>query len=259
MNRIFILTAVFLLTVFFLGCEGPEGTQGPQGEAGIYPISVNAEVEYSEFEADTTAYVKVYISQIPEVPLVSVNGIALPFNGYYYSDLQFRYSDFPILRGDSAHLIIDYIDIMGDSASAWADVIVPGHFQITQPDTDEYQHPFFEDLTVTWTPSEGAEVYRVHLSMNIMYHDSAGDYQQFYFYEDSVFTGSETITYPADMIFPQLGTGDVFQYGTGSVWVYAEDGPAFSTVPYNIQGDGYGFFNAQTKTQYINLQILYEE
>ncbi|NQS97077.1 MAG: hypothetical protein HQ591_01345 [candidate division Zixibacteria bacterium] len=253
----FLLSA--LLIALFIGCEGPEGPQGPQGETGAYPVSINAEMVYSSNQDDTTASVYIYISQIPEVPSVSINGIIIPFQGYQYSDLNFRYYEFPILREDSAHLFIDYTDINGDAASAWADVIVPGYFEITQPDTDMYQHPFYEDFTASWSPSEGAEVYRVYLSTNTCYIDTTGDYQHFHFYDDSVHTGIETLTFPADMIFPQLQEEEVFQWSSGYLRIYAEDGPAYSTVPYNIEGEGVGFFTAQVCTDNINIQFIFEQ
>ena len=259
MKRIFIFTAVFLLSTFFLGCDGPEGPQGPAGETLPYPVSIDADIDYSIFNEDSTAITQVYISQTPTIPQVTINEIVIPFQGYSGSMLHYLDYYFPIIREDSASLLITYTAINGEPKSAWADIVVPGNFEITQPDTEYYEHTFNTDLTVAWTPSPGAEAYRIRLSMHIHYTDTTGVDQFYYFYEDSVHIGSETVTYHAEMIFPQLPEGVIYNWGDGIVRVYAESGPGYSWIPFNIQGDGTGFFSAIVATDYIDIHILFPE
>lgn len=255
MKKIPYLILILSLLSFLLGCEGPEGPQGP---AGTYPIIVNGYLNASPYDTVNTAYASLYISKAPSIATVTINDTIIPFYDFFSVDMYYRDTDFPISRGDSAHLFITYSDANGDSAIAWSDIILPGDFEIITPDTDYIDLAFGSDIEFVWTSSIGAEAYNIGFSFSCTYYDTSGLIRYSYRDLDSSPYYDTSITYTAEEIFPAPEEVDSLAYGGGHFSVNAFCGPCEEGMEGNVLGDAIGFFTANTYGGVVHIDVVME-
>lgn len=242
------LFAAAALLVVVAGCEGPEGPQGPPG---LSPIYIAGRVDASGPGASRSlVWLEVY--HTPGVPTVEVNNIPIPF--YRGSLYKFYHDDFPIAAGDSAELLVTYRTLDGNPGTAQAIAILPGPFQITCPDTSYVTMAVGDSLVVSWTSSDGADIYLIHFFFGYRWADTSGASQYFRYAKDTL-CGDTSITFSQAALFPNLGDIDSVLYGDGGLWLLAIHGPTQPGEQGNVTGDGIGFFNGQTPGGDIDIYV----
>jgi len=236
-----VMTVIVVLTVFLTSCEGPEGPQGP-AESSPY---ITGAVSWPW--SDSTAYASVEVSESPAIPGVTINGIACKRDNFMSADkFRFLNSDLSILPGDSVYLRVVYTKLDGTPGVAKADIVMPGFFEIAEPDTSFTTIEVGDGFTANWTESSGADVYSVDFSISYNYYDTLGVYKGFRSrFFDSLLVDT-TITFEPETLFPNAVEIDSITYGSGSFSVRAMHGFTQEGPIINIYGDGLGYFYAST-------------
>ena len=247
-----------IIVMIFLGlglssCEGPEGPQGPQGPSALM-TGVYGEVAWGWWSATINAEFEVFES--PSIPTVQINGIPCQRQFTMYGDgFKFYGTDLPLALGDSVHIIVNYLKPDGDPEVIQSDIILPGPFAFTAPDTsDDVVISVGDSLMVSWTESSGADVYSVDFSFRYNYFDTLGGYQVYTFELDTLITET-AITFGSELLFPNPALIDsIVSYG-GNGWfnVWAKHGPWREGDPTNVYGDGIGTFYGRTFGGHLTL------
>jgi len=237
----------FVVFLFFVNsCEMLDTSNSSE-----IPIYVNAGAYYDEDED----FVFVNIMNSASIPSVKVNDQSLSrgmlddyylgFGGLIYWD----YFDFG--AGQNLSLEIDYKNQDEENKTANATTVVPGYFSITSHptgdeddgDEDEFEIPWGQDLTITWTQSTGAEAYECYLCIEYAtYNSTTGDYD-FKVVRIRITVTGTSVTFSANELFPS--TVDInevdYTYGDFDIWACSnklEEGDVG-----NVTGDGIGYFN----------------
>jgi len=252
---IIMIFAVAAFVAMFIGCEGPEGPQGPAGTASPLPVYVVGWVGSRppwlvpalQSDPSTNACVDIYDS--PGIPSVEINGIRIPpSNPFYRGCNPFRfYNDtLPVSCGDSLHLRIAYTELNGTPRTAQANIMLPGSFEITCPDTSYDTISVGDSLVFCWTSPEGADVYLVQFDLYYIYVDTSGADRGFGYYLDTTLVADTSIIFSAMQLFPHTGEIDSVEYSHGEFELRAMNGPTPEEDQGNVTGDGIGFFNGWT-------------
>lgn len=244
---------VFAMVVFgigFIGCKGPVGPQGQEGPSLIYVLGGTD----SPRGYDITYDVRVRVFNIPTVPTVKVNDKVLPHN-WPEAYLEFVDEDFPICAGDSAELLVTYTKLNGGSGTALANVVVPGQFEITSHEPYSIVViPAGTGMSLTWSPSDNADVYQSSFMLYYGYSDTHGNEKEFRYSLDTLITET-SVTFPASELFPNIDEIDRIRWSGGSFWVWAMAGPWQEGTEGNVMGDGIGFFCASSYGGYIEIHV----
>lgn len=242
-----VVVIAFAMVVFLLigliGCEGKKGPAGPQGPPGpslIYIVGgVSTLTPWSVWSAN--AHISVFNS--PAVPRVMINDIRISNRG----ELDFYNYSFPIFAGDSAKLVVTYRKPDGDSGTAQANIRLPGQFEITSHDTSSVDAiPVGASLSVTWSPSNGADAYSVYFHFDYYYEDTIGSSLKYFHFDCDTLLTDTSITFAPSVLFPNSGEIDTILSGYGQFSVSAIEGPWQEGADGNVLGDGRGFFYGWT-------------
>ena len=249
MKKLFILPFILTAGLLLFGCEGTEGIQGVSGEN---PLMVNANIEkypsyYSSNPNGIRSFISLYHS--PSVAQVYLNDTPIPigpYGEYIGSSLQYAHENLPFSQGDSVHLEIIYEQTDGDTAIAWADIVIPGEFEINNVDTNYMTVEFGEDLELSWTESYGADAYYCQVGIFYRYRSVSGDTVEFFWQDLEIHEGTSVVFDSAD-IYPGLAEVDSVLMFSGALFVNAISGPTQEGDDGNIQGEGIGFFASTVK------------
>jgi hypothetical protein len=240
-----MIVIIVALCAGLIGCKGPKGPQGPQGPPGTLLAHITGAVE-TPTSWNSDGYAEVVVLWTHDVPAVWINDIHLSFNPTMVGPRIFRHYDFPISAGDSAKLVTTFTKLNGDPGTARADIIMPGQFEITYPDTS-YPHILGvgASLAATWSSSDEAEAYWAYLILYYNYTDTLGHSDLFYYESDTLLTDT-AITFSSLTLFPNAGEIAQISSGWGSFRVWAVAGPAQAGAELNVTGDGVGAFYGLT-------------
>jgi hypothetical protein len=207
---------------------------GPAGPPGQVKLYITGEIEkYPHWSIPDSFYYDedVYVANAEVIPSVKINNQELKWDGWFSYD-----GEFPLTSGADYNLVV-----AAGIKTATASVKLPGDFSITTP-ASGYVLPKGQSLNVSWNSASYADFYRGYLSINYSYRDTSGNYRYFYYSGDTILSGT-SITYPSNLLFPNLSEIDSIRYGYGYFYVYAFDGPALTPgTSGNVTGDGIGFF-----------------
>ncbi len=226
-----ILAAILSFPLIY-GCE--KGlTIINYGEPAIF-----AELSTEQRDQTVQNVIRVDVGGTRLVPVVLINNDTLEVYSYrrdeytYLSEFRGNLSLDP---GDECKLFVYH-----DEGEASATITLPGDFEIISPEEDSTLHQN-EDLTVSWSTSEGAERYKLDIRLNYHYVDTSGESNIFSI--DTVFYSVDSLIIPKERIFPSVV--DSVEYGYGHIFVYSESGPWIGhTSEGNISGEGVGYFVA---------------
>ena len=148
-----ILTLVAIMSL--LGCENFEGPQGPPGST---PLSINGTIQTADSDSAGTASVSLYLSlPLPEES-VTINDTIVPYiSSFVSSDYHYSRYDFPLFCGDTARLYVNFTDFEGRETYAWSEIVLPGEFEIIEPDTNYFEYVIGSDFSASWTSSSSAD------------------------------------------------------------------------------------------------------
>jgi hypothetical protein len=198
------------------------------------------------------------VYESPGIPSVDMNGIWIsPSDPFYRLCDPYRFldDDLDISCGDSVELRVTYAKFDGTPGSARANVILPGQFEITSPDTCYDTISIGESLVFRWTLSNGADAYVADFRLAYSYRDTLGNRQYFdYTVYDTVFTDT-FITFSQVQLYPNLEAIDSLEYGYGDFQLSAMNGPAPEEDEGNVIGDAIGFFNGWTYGGYVYIRF----
>jgi len=186
------------------------------------------------------------------LPIVAINANTLELGdcnpkGEYMWESYFR-GEVPINPDNEYELTISH-----NGGEASATITLPGDFEITSPEEDDTLHQG-EDITVSWSQSEGTKRYKLHIRLSYDYGDTANPtYNNFRL--DTILSNSNTsIIIQKEKIFPP--EIDSVQAGHGFVDISSENGPRIGfSAEGNISGEGIGYFTAYTRRYvYFNIE-----
>lgn len=228
---ILILVVILSFTLIY-GCE--KGlTIISSGEPAIF-----AELSTDQRDQTVQNVIRVDVGGTRLVPVVRINNDTLEVYSYRkeeYTYLSVYRGNLSVDPGDECKLVVYH-----DEGEASATITLPGDFEITAPEEDSALHQN-EDLIVSWSPSEGADRYKLYISLNYHYVDTSGEANIFSL--DTVFYSVDNLIIPKERIFPS--EVDSVEYGYGHIFIYPESGPWIGhTREGNISGDGVGYFVA---------------
>ena len=144
----------------------------------------------------------------------------------------------------------------GNPASATAQIVMPGQFEIVSHDTS-YTHSIDvgSDLTVIWSSSNNANAYLCHFHLSYHYIDTLGFENNFWFYQDTL-VADTSLFYSYLRLFPDIVEIDsILAYSYGSFSVESISGPCLVNDVANVQGDAIGFFNGRVLGGYFALWV----
>ncbi len=170
------------------------------------------------------------------IPVMTINEDTLPLDYVYFSPTEFGYEGEItwINIGDECRFKVNYDEGKGEATGT-----MPGNFKITSPDTTYVLHKGSK-LNINWSSAKSADWYWVNIEISYSYIDTAGDYEYFDLYVDTVVDGT-SLTISANRIFP--GDVDTVLWGYGDVLAEAVNGPKLEPgAKGNIKGDAVGFF-----------------
>ena len=224
---------LYLVVLFFLiGCKKTEEIPTTYVQGSVVNYYGNSE-----------SYVQVSIADIPVIPEVKINSVALPFTEFGNGELIFSSHSFPLSPGDSVRLMITYTNSSGDPSRMAANLILPDTMKIIQiPDTLGLD----DTMTVIWQSTTGAREYQIILNISLTYIDTSGSFR---FFDDnqSYWVRDSLITLLPDTLFPIRG--EVSEVLLGSYIRFsliAYNGSYKEGDRANIKGDGTGFFYTKT-------------
>ena len=244
----YLTVAAFLLIV---GCEGPEGPQGPQGPEGPegFPggtlLSVIGDVIFEDPE-DTTAWVKIEVTNMIGMPEMEINGIRIPYNG----DQRFVYAYFPITAGDSAHLTATYPLSSLETGQFSADILIPDSTEFTSPPPDTLS--VGDSIVIAWNTPFGVDFYKVNMSLHYEYTDTSGNPDIVFRYDLNTVMVDTYLVITSTELFPNLEEIGYIESFNGRIDMYAVNGPYEGELG-NIVGDAVGVFHGMTR--YLNHRI----
>jgi len=235
-----LLCVVAGLMLLFIGCGGGERASII---AGIFAFWDNDTLKK---EADIEGY---KYNGFKIVPLITVNGDTVPIEFFDYSPTDFFYHG-PINwvnLGDECKFEVDYDEGEGKATDS-----LPREFSITSPDTSYILHKG-NSLNITWGSASGADWYWLDVFIDYSYMDTAGNYEYFYFYLDTIMDGT-SYTLNASRIFP--GDVDTVLWGDGNISVEGVSGPKILPgAEGNIKGDAVGFFWCSYEAKPVDIDI----
>lgn len=247
MKRLFILPFVLIWVLLLLSCEGPEGIQGVPGEN---PIMVSGYID--KYPANhpinpNAIWCRIGILNSPSAPQVHLNDIMIPlheYGEYVETALQYSQINLPFSQGDSVHLTIEYEQLDGDSATAYADIFIPGVFEINNVDTNFIVVEFGEDFELSWTQSSGSNAYSYLLQLMYEYVNTSGDTIFFQHIWENIYDQGTSILFDSETLYPGYDEFDILIGFNGYCLVRAIHGPCKEGDSGNIQGEGMGFFTS---------------
>jgi hypothetical protein len=238
-NLILVFVVLLSFTLIY-GCEkGP--TIISYGEPAIFAELIRAE------QRDQTIQniIQVSVGGTRLVPVVCINNDTLGIYSYRkdeYTYLSEFRENLSVAPGNECDLVVYH-----DEGEASATITLPGDFEITSPKEDSALQQN-EDLIVNWSPSEGAERYKLKIDLSYYYVDTSGASTRFDL--DTSFYTTTNITIPKERLFPP--EVDSVDGGFGNVSIYSESGPWIGhTTEGNISGEGVGYFIASNQTPEI--------
>lgn len=249
MKKLFIPLLIMSTALYFIGCEGSRGPQGAASEnpvfingsissmpySSMYPNQINANLNIVCSPSNASAYIN-------ELPMKSgAMGENSPMGLPYY------YRDLPLSLGDSVHLQVQYESAAGDTVEAWADIVIPGDFEVTAPDTYYYILTPGEDLQISWTPSTGADAYSVLLRLQYQYLNLQGDTVKYAESWVRICDDDTVEVFDAELLFPDTSDIDYLTTFEGLIGVDAINGPYSEGQPGNVLGEGIGFFSSTVR------------
>lgn len=253
---------ILLFLIGIIACEGPQGPSGSEGTPRVY---VTGELQSNVwFPLIPTGFTtcsdpivaSVQVTDAPSIPSVTINGVACDLVNIEGDNFIFYNYDLPVTLGDSAHLSVNYTKSDGGDGLAESDIIMPGPFAITAPDTSStVEIPLGSDLTVNWTPSQSADVYVFDFYLYCSYYDTLGEWSFHNYNLDSLLIDT-TITIQAGDLFPNEVEIDSLIGGSASLYLYAQHGPWQEGALGNITGDGIGFFYGLTFGNYLSVDVV---
>lgn len=242
-NKI-VLTLLFLalfVTLVLLGCEGDVGPQGPPGGYLLPTISGSITINDPD---DSVAYATASVNNSQVIPGVQINGYTLDLYLTMSGNLSYFSSPFPLRPGNTATLQVSWLLPDSTPALAQAQVIVPGAFQILQPDTSLHEIPVGQGLQASWSPSAGASYYDVSFYYNYLYTvPGLSSSQQHIAALDTLMAGT-SLNIPAELIYPSTIEIDSAFSVSGHLSISAVADPWQAGQSGNISGDGVGTFKA---------------
>lgn len=247
------LICVFTFSMIALtSCDDPQGPQTPY----VPPqVTIDAKIkECVQLPSALTICADQFDAIITvvgalSIPSVTVNDITCELSYSEEDSFIFRYDDFPIAQGDSAHLRMTCLDVNSNYIIGEADVIVPGQFVVTPQDTT---NPIIfqpgSELTITWTSSAGADVYGVHAFLICSFYDTLGIMTGYYSFFDSLLQDTAFTLQSTDLFVNEEEIDSLFG-GWGCVYVNAQCGPWQEGVQGNVMTsarDTIGCFKSET-------------
>jgi hypothetical protein len=168
----------------------------------------------------------------------------------------FSHSDLSVSPGDSIHLSVNYIQSNGDSACAEANLMLPGPFTITFPDTATTMQVIVgSDITFGWTPSVGADAYNVVFAFVYCYYDTLGSPGIVEFIVDTLIADT-MITFDSAHLFPNAAAIDSISENLSGAVIWAKSGPWQGGEMGNVTGDGTGYFHGTTFGRDVYFDIV---
>jgi hypothetical protein len=228
------ILAAILSFALICGCEkGP--TTISYGETAIFAELIRSE----HGDGIIQNLINVSVGGTRLVPIASINNDTLELYSYRRDENAYFISRFrenvSVNPGDECQLIVYH-----NEGKASATIALPGDFEITSPGENDTLNPN-EDLSVSWSTSEGAERYKLTINLYYHYTDTSGASNSYRF--DTTFYTTSSCTIPKERIFPPE-VGSVV-YGSGNISIYSESGPRIGhTTEGNIYGEGVGYFIA---------------
>ncbi len=221
----------FYLVVSVAGCCGrdPDYSE-PMINGWLY------RGEYYDNTVEYERYVEVFDPKgLRMVPVVSLNKESLP--AFYYSWTKYAYKDSnQFMVNQPYELKVEHF-----WGKASARVTMPGNFSIHRP-REGYILDLDSTLYISWSKSAGAQWYFAEIDIEYNYRGTNGEDDDQIFQLDTLLTDT-LLVIPSERIFPAF-VADVYE-GDGCVVVWSGNGPAIEPGDKgNIQGSGFGFFNA---------------
>lgn len=206
---------------------------------------------------DSTGHAYVRVSKALEVSTVTINGIHIPLlkAGGDSTEWKFQHEDFPILAGDSAKLVITCTSLDGNHGTAQANIVMPGKFEITSHDTSGFvTFPVDTGLTVTWSSSDGATIYRIRLLLKFNFQDDWGNYLGYTCYIDTFVTDTSA-SFPSSGLLPEiLSERDPRVLAChGSFQIFAKSHPCQEGGGVNLTDDSTGYFYGKSFGGYFRI------
>jgi len=254
-SRVAMAGVVAFFVLFAMGCEGD---RGPAGPPGVPEVFIGAKVETAaigDSPEDTTGNADVTIYNLDVIPEVSINGIAIPYEGSGIP-LEFSTNTFPIRAGDQAILEVRYTED-GVARLATSAITMPDSFEITSPDPENFVLYVGENMTVTWSAASHTNGYYIWATVEYGYYGVFGDYNHFFQSYVSI-TADTWVDYSVNELFPsaaQIAQIDTMFPGRFSIDIWAISGPILEEQTGNFVGDGGGVFNGWTHgcSQYFDI------
>ena len=249
MRKIPLYLIPLYIFVSFIGCDNIEGPQGDQGDAGIHPIEVDAWLNTDDTNDAEHAHAGVRIAESYSIPYVYINDSLLSFTVFSLNDLYYYHDNFPVAAGELINLTINYTDFNGSDRSAWADIVMPGDFEITSPNLPGGEITMGDDIEIAWTESDGAEEYFVLLNLDCSYYyDSVMHWHNYYDYQ--IISSSDTLLiYNSAVIFPDPAVVDSLETGVIVIGIEAHNTSLYEPELFNFQGDAVGVVTAESSTE----------
>lgn len=247
---------IFALAILAIGLASCQADRGPAGPPGPSSIHLSGSIARDWYGAPITAQIQVFES--PSIPSAAINGLVCTLsNNGQYGHFDFELSDSSFQAGDSFHIEVQYQDPASGPALAYADVILPGSFEITSHDSDLAQIPFGADLVLEWNASAGADCYFVDIYFHYSFWDTLGLYRSFWLETDTLIADT-TITFDAERIFPQAGLFGELNPSLSNGWIdlRAESGPWQAGDQANVHGDGNGIIRGRTFGAHLFLLVI---
>jgi hypothetical protein len=234
-KKFFIIPFITIFIIVFLsnGCKN-----GPTTISYGEPL-ISAELR--RYDKLNVPVARVEVEGTELLPIVTINnhtlelGTCNPRGEYMWESV---FTDEVSTDPDNEYELI----VSHNGGEARATITLPGDFEITSPQEDDTLYKG-EDLTVSWSLSERAERYELHIRLRYYYGDTANpSYNSLYL--DTLLSNTDTsITIQKERIFlPEI---DFIQEGYGYVDIHSENGPQIGmSAVGNISGEGSGYFNA---------------
>lgn len=253
-NRLFLILIYLMVVVLFIMC-GCEGDQGPAGPTGTSPISISAVVDVSW---QTEVFVDIY--GCPNFPNVEINEIQVPYS--FFGEMQspiwhhmdfsslFHHLNFPLSAGDPAHLSVNYEKANGENGLAFADITIPGSFELTSLEPEISDITIDDSLFAGWTSSSGADFYRIYFIFGYNYRNLQGVFESVSDHIIDTLTFETSICFSPQQIFPNLSQISSVESIRSSYFIlWAVNGP-FQGEQGNVGGDGVGMFHGLVWADY---------
>ncbi len=164
----------------------------------------------------------------------------------------FHHLNFPISEGDPARLTVSYEKANGEPGLAFAEITIPGPFELTSLEPDTSNITINDTLSAEWTSSTGADFYRIIFVVSYNYRNLQGVLESVHDHIVDTLATETSIYFSPQQIFPNLSEiGSVENISEFYFILSAVNGP-FQGEQGNVIGDGIGMFHGLVWADYMH-------